>query len=156
MKYFAYGMNTNINSMTSRCAGAKLLGTVILPHYKFAFKTFATVIPDMNAKTHGVLWEITEDCERSLDHLEGYPIYYNKINVMIWHQGVLTPAMTYLMYPEEEPNGPTISYWDMLVEGYEKNGINLDQLNQAIKEIGPNDKSWLTNPIKDSIMYSSW
>lgn len=156
MKYFAYGMNTNINSMAMRCPSATLLGTVILPHYKFGFKSFATVIPDMDAKTHGVLWEITPNCERSLDHLEGYPTFYNKINVMVWHEGELTPAMTYLMYPEEESAGPSNSYWDMLVQGYKENGISLDQLNQAINEIDSTDKFWLTNRIRGSIIHSSW
>lgn len=135
MKYFSYGMNTNLASMAVRCPSAKSLGAARLPHYAFEFKTYATVNPKMNAETHGVLWEITDECERSLDRLEGYPVYYGKINVWVEHEGNLIPCMTYLMYPEEEPNYPSSSYVDMLTEGYTSHKVSLDQINQALMDL---------------------
>ena len=45
MKYFSYGMNTNLGSMAMRCPSARSLGAAVLPHYMFEFKSFATVTP---------------------------------------------------------------------------------------------------------------
>ena len=69
MKYFSYGMNTNLASMSVRCPNARSLGAAVLPHYQFEFKSFATVTPKMDHAVHGVLWEITDDCEKALDRL---------------------------------------------------------------------------------------
>ncbi len=157
MKYFSYGMNTNLGSMAMRCPKAKSLGAAVLPHYAFEFKSFATVVPDMDNAVHGVLWEITDECEKSLDRLEGYPIYYGKINVWVEHEGEMVPCMTYLMYPEEELDYPSDSYVDMLTEGYTSHGINIDQINWALVRLDEYyGNTWLTGEPKDSIIMTSW
>ena len=157
MKYFSYGMNTNLGSMATRCPKAKSLGAAVLPHYAFEFKSFATVVPDMGNEVHGVLWEITDDCEKSLDRLEGYPIYYGKINVWVEHEGEMVPCMTYLMYPEEELDYPSDSYVKMLEEGYTSHGISTDQINWALVRLDElYGNIWLTGEPKDSIIRSSW
>lgn len=149
MKYFSYGMNTNLGSMAIRCPNARSLGAAVLPHYAFEFKSFATVVPHMDNEVHGVLWEITKECEQSLDRLEGYPVYYGKINVWVEHEGELVPCMTYLMYPEEELDYPSDSYVDMLTEGYESHGINVDQINYALMRLDDYyGNNWLTNSSK--------
>lgn len=153
MKYFSYGMNTNLGSMAMRCPGAVSLGAARLPHYQFEFKNFATVTPKMGAETHGVLWEITDECEKSLDRLEGYPVYYGKIIVWVEHDGEIIPCMTYLMYPEEEPNYPSDSYVDMLTEGYEAHGIDVDQINWALVALDEMyGNTWLTSYSKEFIV----
>jgi gamma-glutamylcyclotransferase (GGCT)/AIG2-like uncharacterized protein YtfP len=141
MKYLAYGMNTNLASMALRCPKARSLGRVVLPHYAFEFKRYATVVPEMNKQTMGVLWEITPECEANLDILEGYPSYYSKIIVWVEHNGQQVPAMTYLMHPEEELDYPTDKYWDMLVEGYQTHGISTDQLDWALVRVDSDYKS---------------
>jgi gamma-glutamylcyclotransferase (GGCT)/AIG2-like uncharacterized protein YtfP len=150
--YFSYGMNTNVSSMAMRCPLAVSLGSVALPHYKFEFKSFATVTPQIAAETYGVLWEITENCEKSLDRLEGYPSYYNKIIVMVWYKGEYVPAMTYLMYPEEELNYPSDSYIRMLEEGYNEHGISPRQIDIAIDDL--DDHFDLTQEPKDATLHS--
>lgn len=132
MKYFSYGMNTNLASMAMRCPRAVSLGAAVLPHYQFEFKSFATVSPKMNEQVHGVLWEITDDCEKALDRLEGYPTYYGKIIVWVEYEGNMIPCMTYLMYPEEELNYPSNSYVNMLEEGYTSHGIDTKQIDLAL------------------------
>jgi gamma-glutamylcyclotransferase len=157
MKYFSYGMNTNLSSMAMRCPKAVSLGAAVLPHYQFEFKSFATVTPKMSDQVHGVLWEISEDCEKSLDRLEGYPTYYGKINVWVEHEGEMVPCMTYLMYPEEEVNYPSDSYVQMLEEGYTSHGISLDQINHALMRLDDYyGNLWLTDKEKDSTIMTSW
>ena len=149
---FSYGMNTNLAQMSQRCPGARSLGHAVLPHYAFEFKSFATVTPKMNSQTHGVLWEITDQCEQSLDRLEGYPLYYSKINVWVEHQGNMIPCMTYLMYPDEEPNYPSNSYVDLLEEGYTSHGINTDQIDWALVQL--DDYYKLTTAKNNATLYS--
>lgn len=156
MKYFSYGMNTNLTQMAMRCPNAKSLGKAVLPHYAFEFKSFATVVPHMGNEVEGVLWEITEECERSLDRLEGYPIYYGKINVWVEHEGEMVPSMTYLMYPEEELEYPTDSYVDMLTEGYTSHRISTKQIDYALMRLDDHyGRNWLPTSTDYSKIYDT-
>ena len=135
MKYFSYGMNTNLSQMARRCPKAVSLGSAVLPGFRFEFKQFATVVPDVETDTLGVVWEITDDCEDSLDILEGFPKYYTKQMVTVLIDGVPHTAMTYLMYPDEVLGLPSNSYYNMVADGYEDHSISLDQLNDAIDRV---------------------
>jgi len=135
MKYFAYGMNTNLQSMRGRCPHAQSLGQAVLQNYQFEFKGCATVVPNFDSKVDGVLWEITDQCERSLDMLEGYPHLYFKVNVMVVKDGLYVPAMTYMMPPELSLSYPSEHYLNMLDQGYIEHGISLRQLNHALKRV---------------------
>jgi gamma-glutamylcyclotransferase (GGCT)/AIG2-like uncharacterized protein YtfP len=140
MKYFSYGMNTNLVQMSHRCPKAVNLGAAILPGFRFEFKSFATVVADYQSITDGVVWEISDDCEDALDVLEGYPVYYTKQFVTVLIDGVPHTAMTYLMYPDEVLNLPSNSYYDLVADGYEDHGISLDQLDDAIDRVHMNYK----------------
>jgi gamma-glutamylcyclotransferase (GGCT)/AIG2-like uncharacterized protein YtfP len=135
MKYFSYGMNTNLEQMRRRCPKAVSLGAAMLPGFRFEFKQFATVVPDYQSDSVGALWEITEDCELALDILEGFPKYYTKQIVTVLIDGKPTTAMTYLMYPDEVLGLPSNSYYNMVADGYEDHGLSLDQLNDAIDRV---------------------
>ena len=135
MKYFSYGMNTNLAQMARRCPKAVSLGAAVLPGFRFEFKQFATVVPDYQSDSVGVVWEITEDCEDALDILEGFPKYYTKQIVTVLIDGKPTTAMTYLMYPDEVLALPSNSYYNMVADGYEDHSISLDQLNDAIDRV---------------------
>jgi hypothetical protein len=135
MKYASYGMNTNLAQMRRRCPKAVSLGAAVLPGFRFEFKHFATVVPDVTKDTDVVLWEITKDCELALDILEGFPKFYTKQSVTVLVDGVPHTAMTYLMYPDEVLALPSNSYYDMVADGYEDHGISLDQLNDAIDRV---------------------
>lgn len=129
--YFAYGMNTNPEEMAYRCPTAVALGRAILPGYRFAFNSFATIIPDPNGQVEGVLWTITDHDEASLDILEGYPTFYRKKNVKV-EQGVDHIAMTYIMNGDRETRGPSKGYYSMVSEGYEHFGLSQLQLLNAL------------------------
>lgn len=135
MKYFSYGMNTNLAQMSRRCPKAVSLGAAVLPGFRFEFKQFATVIPDVETDTDGVVWEISNDCEDALDILEGFPKFYTKQLVTVLLNGKPTTAMTYLMYPDEVLNLPSNSYYNLVADGYEDHGISLDQLEDAVDRV---------------------
>ena len=132
MKYAAYGMNTNLHSMSGRCPGARCLGPALLPDYRFRFAHHADVVPEVGGQVHVVLWEITRSDLASLDRLEGWPVYYDRDWVPVIWQGQTIPALTYYMQPGSSDCAPDRFYWDMLTEGYTEHGIPADQLYQAL------------------------
>jgi gamma-glutamylcyclotransferase (GGCT)/AIG2-like uncharacterized protein YtfP len=123
--YFAYGMNTNISEMSKRCPNAVSLGRCILPNFELRFRHHADIDLVPGSAMEGVLWEITPECERALDRLEGYPYYYNKIDVVLEDGSI---AMAYIMNDKGPETAPGISYENCLIQGYEAHGLNVDEL----------------------------
>lgn len=76
--YFAYGANLHPGSMQWRCPEAQAQGAFILRDWELRFYSHATIEPRKGSQVVGVLWEITEACEQSLDVFEGFPNYYTK------------------------------------------------------------------------------
>ena len=76
--YFAYGSNMNHEHMKMRCPKSKYLGPFELPGYKLVFRSVADVQQSKGDSVLGALFEITDECERSLDRYEGYPNLYTK------------------------------------------------------------------------------
>ena len=76
--YFAYGANMHPGAMQWRCPNALAKQAFILQDWELKFYNHATIEPKKGATVAGVLWEITDACEQSLDAFEGYPSYYTK------------------------------------------------------------------------------
>ena len=134
MLYFAYGMNTNVAQMAHRCPDAVSLGVAELPGYDLVFRGCADIRPNSDSATmEGVLWDITDFCLAALDVLEGYPTYYTRYEVPVFHNDEWKSALVYKMntgdiFP------PTAGYLRMLFEGYTAHGVNLQQLYRAVDE----------------------
>lgn len=135
MKYFAYGMNTNVDQMTQRCPGAVNLGAARLAGYRFRFAGHADVVEQPNGIVDGVLWEITDKCLESLDHLEGFPYYYDRKEVTVVNERGSESAMVYYMVDGMPDGMPSNSYRDMVMEGYKQNGIPVNQILQSLSDI---------------------
>ena len=135
MKMFSYGMNCNLDGMERRCPDAVCLGAAELPDWKFSFKYHADVEPCANSSVAGVLWDISAADLDTMDQQEGYPDYYLRDTVMVLHQGSLVPAIVYFMTPGHELCFPSDSYWDMVLEGYQQNQVDVRQLYTAIAAI---------------------
>lgn len=135
MFYLAYGMNSNKNSMAQRCPAAKSLGSVILRGHKLAFKHFCDAVVEPQSQMVCALWDITEDCERSLDALEGYPHFYGKKEVDVIYNGRKIRAMIYYMTDYYDYGIPSRSYLDMVVEGYCHHDMKISQIVEALEEL---------------------
>lgn len=138
--YFAYGMNTNIEEMSSRCPQAINLGRCTLKDFELKFRLHADIDRVTGSEMEGVLWDITEDCERALDSLEGYPYYYDKIEVVVTPPSPLNNmtnfiAMAYIMTSKGPEQSPSIHYEDCLIEGYTANGLDVDKLTTKIDSL---------------------
>jgi gamma-glutamylcyclotransferase (GGCT)/AIG2-like uncharacterized protein YtfP len=136
--YFAYGMNTNIDEMAYRCPRAKNLGRCSLQNYELKFRLHADIDRSEGSVMEGVLWEITEDCERALDNLEGYPYYYDKQEFIVVQDNpnrygnTHSIAMAYVMTNKGPEQAPSLQYSKCLIEGYTVNGLDIDKLTDKI------------------------
>lgn len=129
--------------MASRCPGAVSLGHAVLYGHEFRFSRHADIIENPNFVTHGVLWEITNECELSLDALEGFPDYYLKKMVNVFYNGKPVECMTYYMtndYPDEFPSD---GYLEMLMEGYKEHDVDNTQIYSSLALIQQLDRKQL-------------
>lgn len=141
--YFAYGMNTNIREMAARCPAAVNLGRCVLQGYELVFRRHADIDPNSANTMEGVLWDITEDCERALDNLEGYPYYYSKVEVIVKQDqpnvnclnNTNFLAMAYIMTVKYDKEAPSPEYKQCLIEGYAENGLDLSKLTATIDSV---------------------
>lgn len=152
IKYFAYGMNTNLESMAGRCPTARSLGVAILPEYEFRFARHADILPNPEFDTYGVLWDITRNDLRSLDALEGYPFYYDRKVVEVRHNGQIVRAITYFMQPDNHDAMPADSYFDLVQSGYLQHAVPVYQLYEAIEFI----KRYNTGQMHDPLVYKEF
>ena len=133
--YFAYGSNINLDQMEYRCPDATVVGPVVLENYELLFRRngFATIAPKEGEQVQGLLWSITQPCERSLDRYEGHPRFYNKRMVTVRDsEGRSLSAMVYIMDEQfREPMLPTDTYYNGILEGYRQNGLPVTALKDA-------------------------
>ena len=132
MLYLAYGMNTNIDQMAGRCPGSVSIGRVDIPDYRLVFRGVADIEECPGSTLQTVMWDITPACEDALDILEGYPTFYTKkyLNVEIGTK--VYQAMIYQMVGDRlDYSTPSSYYQNMLEEGYQDHGLDLDQIYTA-------------------------
>jgi len=126
MYYLAYGMNTNREAMASRCPKAKPMGGFYLPDYRLVFRGVADFRHDIDMVLPVVLWEITQDCLRALDKLEGFPHLYDRRKI----------NGDWLIYDMNGNKGalrkPSHHYYTMISEGYRDFGLDDWHLRAAL------------------------
>jgi len=128
MYYMAYGMNTNREAMEVRCPKAKPMGGFYLPNHRLIFRGVADFRHDVDAILPVVLWEITEDCLRSLDKLEGYPHHYNRRKVNgEWIIYDMNGNKNHLSVPSG-------GYYHMIESGYKYFGLDDYNLRAALRD----------------------
>lgn len=128
--YFAYGANLSRDGMFYRCPRAKPYRSITLRGWKLAFANHATIIPHPGRSVEGMLWQLTDDCEMSLDTFEGFPTYYRKS--ILEQDGM--EFMVYLMNPPYA-GYPSSGYIDTIEAGYNDWGLNLECLDRALDEL---------------------
>lgn len=135
--YFAYGMNTNLDSMASRCPGSICLGAGQLEGYKFAFRRHADVeLSNPEDCVDGVVWLLADDHLASLDQLEGFPHYYLRAKAWVHHNEIgWIKAWVYFMAEQDYIAEPHDSYLNMCREGYIQNNVSTKQIDEALEII---------------------
>ncbi|WP_052263132.1 gamma-glutamylcyclotransferase family protein [Clostridium tyrobutyricum] len=138
--YGAYGSNMNLERMGNRCPKAKVVGVGVLENYKLNFrgryKGVANIEPCKGRTLPIVLWEITEECERTLDLYEGFPDLYVKKQIKVTSGHKSKEPMFYVMADKyaDVPAAPTEYYFGVIARGYSDNKIDLKTLEIAYSE----------------------
>jgi len=135
--YIAYGSNLNLLQMAFRCPTAEIAGKSELKGYELLFRggrkgAVATVEPRDGGSVPVLLWKIREADEEALDRYEGYPHFYEKQMMEVELDGKPVSAMVYVMTPGHEFGIPSDYYVDVIREGYETAGFDLQILECAI------------------------
>lgn len=142
MLYIAYGSNMNIDQMAYRCPGSKVVCKGMLYGWKLVFNVHADIIPTSNDEdTVPVLvWKIAPEDWKRLDMYEGYPKYYVKQEIETWLEtGVMEKCVAYVMADNRKGyQPPNHSYFEIIIQGCEENGIDVDYLYRALDEAWSN------------------
>ena len=104
----------NLDQMEFRCPDAEVIGNVMVKDYRLAFRGnsrgngVASILPEQGEQVSGVLWSITEKCEKSLDYYEGYPYLYGKQDILVQcEDGQELYAAVYIMNELQTTNHGT-------------------------------------------------
>lgn len=127
--YFAYGANISGEAMSWRCPQAEPLGAFELRDWQLKFYSHATIEPKKGDSVHGVLWMLTDECERALDAFEGFPTYYTKRS---WYQN----GHWFFFYEmtDYKQGTPTDGYIRGIREGYHQWKLPQTSLQQALDQ----------------------
>ena len=140
--YFAYGSNMNRNQMAFRCPDAEPVDTLRLLNYRLAFRDngsgtgVATILPERGSYVDGVLWRISTEDERHLDHYEGFPRLYGKDKQIYRnHKGERRSIMMYVMNSpyKEIPARPSAMYLEGIIYGCWQNRIDTNPILEAVR-----------------------
>jgi gamma-glutamylcyclotransferase (GGCT)/AIG2-like uncharacterized protein YtfP len=132
--YFAYGMNTHLDQMARRCPGAEVVGLAELQNHALEFAYHCNVTPVPGSSVPGLLWTITDQDLKALDWAEGYPTYYDRVQVPVTVNGIVLNAVVYVMTGKTQPCPPGQGYLDLVRMGYAQNKINQTQLDLALNK----------------------
>ena len=138
--YFAYGSNMNLDQMAYRCPAAEAVCTAKLEGYELFFagrpgNGVASIRPKQGGTVVGVLWKLTEACEKSLDHYEGFPALYGKETVRVCGSaGTEYRVMAYTMQEPYSriPAMPSMGYLAGILAGCEQNGVDEKPILRAV------------------------
>lgn len=137
--YIAYGSNLNLTQMAQRCPTAKVLGASEIKDYELLFRgsktgSYATVEPCEGKTVPVLLWSVKPQDEKSLDRYEGYPTFYEKENMALSLDGKEVNAFVYVMTEGHRLGMPSQYYVDVIAEGYQSAGFDLNILQEAITQ----------------------
>ena len=130
--YFAYGSNTNLEQMKSRCPQAINLGWSVLENYRLAFRGHADVELSPGDQVEGLLWSVDDYDLEGLDIYEGFPDYYLRHRAMVYSPELgFIKSWIYEMGSQDWESKPSQGYYDGCLAGYDANNISARQLIEA-------------------------
>ena len=116
-----------------------MAGKSELPGYRLLFRggqhnAHATIEEAEGRTVPVLLWKVSVRDEALLDRYEGYPYYYDKVQIPVELDGKTVSAMAYVMQPGFDLNKPSPSYLHTIREGYQAAGFDQAVLDQALED----------------------
>ena len=156
--YLAYGSNLSIERMKGRCPDAEVVGRAMIPGYRLLFKKsqsgfYATIEQDANCAVPVLAYMISDYDEALLDRCEGYPRHYYKRYFQLpicalesgKPKGKMRKCMVYVLHEDRQLGEPSMEYFNLVHEGYERWGFDTAILDKALADSigGRNAKKYL-------------
>lgn len=138
MLYFAYGSNMDPEQIKTRCPEAEYVGIGLLPDHALCFPRrsskrncgVSSVVPLAGHDTWGVIYRLSPGDLAELDANEGFRSdratsrnSYNRVEVVVRIDNVLTRMMTYIAVDQENPPLPNAAYLKHLRDGGRHHGL---------------------------------
>ncbi|MCG6538286.1 MAG: gamma-glutamylcyclotransferase [Syntrophales bacterium LBB04] len=137
--YFAYGSNLWLKQMENRCPGHKVKGTGILEDYRWIIskRGYANIVKSISDEVRGVVYELTEADERSLDNCEGVNIgSYRKEMIAVKIDGQVHECLVYVD-PVEEEGKPKHEYIDRINKGIVEAKLAVNYVDKYVRKFIP-------------------
>jgi cation transport regulator ChaC len=147
MYYFAYGSNMDPERMRERLGRqpdrkAATLADWMLKFNKITSRNpqegYANIGTQDGEKVEGILYDITTEELRKMDLREGYPIHYNRINIVVrTEDDKEIEVITYIAQPSKVREGlrPSREYLNHLLAARELLSLNYIRKLEAIRTI---------------------
>ena len=137
--YLAYGSNLNLGQMAHRCPDSQVAGKAELPGYRLLFRggqhnAHATIEKSEGHTVPALLWKVSVRDEALLDRYEGYPYYYDKVQIPVELDGKTVSAMASVMQPGFDLTKPSPADLHTIREGYQAAGFDQAVLDQALED----------------------
>ena len=127
--YFAYGSNLLKSQMTERCPEHRLHSLARLNDYRFLIgeRGYATIQPSIGACVHGVVYELSQSDEDTLDVCEGVASgsYTKEYVALIGADGAIPEVLVYVD-PRVQPGPPRDGYIAKILSGAAGFGLPRD------------------------------
>ena len=136
--YLAYGSNLHLGQMAHRCPDSKVAGKAELPGYRLLFRggqhnAHATIEEAEGRTVPVLLWKVSVRDEALLDRYEGYPYYYDKVQIPVELDGKPSPPWpTSCSLDLTSTSRPL--YLHTIREGYQAAGFDQAVLDQALED----------------------
>ena len=140
--YGAYGSNLNTEQMRKRCPNSIPLCSIYLEDWSLVFKGVADLEKNRGSIALLGIYEITKECEKSLDLYEEYPIVYNKVNIKKKVEGRIRNIMLYTMNEKYQYAKPTVKYFKVIENGYKDWNSSLKSLYSSCLHSIENNTSY--------------
>ncbi len=133
--YFAYGSNLLKHQMQARCPGARLHSVVRVQGYELCFPMIsftrsgmgvASIRPNEDAYVEGVIYEMTPDDFRRLDHYESEGTKYRRDTITIPKLGEVWTYFPRLDAGHHYP--PSEEYLNAVIEGATEHGLSAEYI----------------------------
>ena len=147
MYYFAYGSNMDPERVCGRLGRlpdrkTATLADWVLKFNKIALRNsqegYANIDKQNGEKVEGIVYEITTEELRKIDLREGYPIHYNRINIVVrTGDNKEIEVVTYIAQPSKVREGlrPSREYLNHLLAARELLSPNYIRKLEAIRTI---------------------
>lgn len=143
--YIAYGSNLNVNQMKKRCPSARIIGISNIQNYELLFKRsktgyYLTIEPKVGESVPVAVWETTVEDEKALDCYEGFPVFYDKTEMILPVKEIQTGKVknrkgyVYIMNKNRPQGMPSSYYVNTCMEGYLYFGFDIEILKRTVEK----------------------